>query len=146
MGSPTYGQTWVISGHPEREGTGNWGNLVGTVGSEDGSGGWPDPYDNEPASPSPWYRDGGVVLVDDESPAKPWVSKAVQAKNEISGKHKYNPFGKNSNGFAKYVLRVLGLLDELDKAMRKRKEEYKQRFPWSPGWNSLDKMKRPVKV
>ncbi|MDK3155836.1 RHS repeat-associated core domain-containing protein [Kamptonema cortianum] len=127
--SPTYGKRWYISGFPTKNGIPSSGiglghRLTVEVKVEDEG-----PYDfARPIS-------GGVTLVNDQSSVEPWLEKARDRQQMRNNKTDYQLLSHNSNTVFTDMLEALRLVDEWEKAMKKR-DRTVQRRPWSPGFHT----------
>ncbi len=135
-GSPTFGQSWTFSAGPERHGlTLNSGLIVNQSG-------YFGPGNYEHVNTGGHMRPpggGGVVLVDDQSPYKPWVDEFEQHEDDMMSQGIYYlpipdgaTAGANSNGWVGELLERTGLLDEWEHAIGKKPWTTR---PWLPGFN-----------
>ncbi len=123
-GSPTYGKKWRYNGGPESYGTLNQGALQSKSG----------PKDDETLQDSKHEITSGVVLVDDQSPVGPWLKRFNQIEDELAqGYVGYGVLGVNSNSWAYKLLKEAGLLDEFEKALKKRRRAGHP-DKWLPGY------------
>jgi RHS repeat-associated protein len=109
------GSTRYFAGGPEFPGfkTHGYGRLRNQRGS---------PGDNGQEDMGIRHRsEGGVVLVDDDQPAKAVLVLLDSVSNSMDSRGvPYDPFGDNSNSWATLLISRLGLRDEFTKAMLKR--------------------------
>ena len=87
------------------------------------------------------YSGGGIVLVDDDSRIGPGVDVFNDAESKMTENPAsyalvpVRPGSGNSNSWARELLERAGLLDEYEKAMKKRRKAGHE-DPWIPGWSN----------
>jgi len=133
-GSKTYGRRYLFNAGPGQAFSliGGWGHLIGRSGPERGNA---DEHGSD-GGKKRWA--GSMVLLDDDSAWAPWIGRALDIEAEMSEVPiVYSPvpgfpYEGNSNSWATKLIEGLGLRDEWDEAMKRRRKKKREEF-WTPG-------------